>query len=80
MVGERQRLGNDKLDERWDGEWHFVNPGKRWHNRLSYDVYEVLAPLARCRGLEPYGDGCGIFGEREDNWRIPDQEGGAAEV
>jgi len=31
MVEERRRLGIDKHDERWEGEWHFVNPPKYWH-------------------------------------------------
>ena len=73
MVDDRRRLGIDKSDERWDGEWHFVNPPRSWHNRLNCDMYEVLAPLARRRGLEPFGDCCGIFGDPESNWRIPDQ-------
>jgi Uma2 family endonuclease len=73
LVEERRRLGIDKQDERWEGEWHFVNPPKRWHPRLNADLLLVLAPLARRRGLDPYGDSTGIFADLESDWRVPDQ-------
>ena len=73
MVEERRRLGIDKQDERWEGEWHFVNPPKLWHPRLNRDLFLVLAPIARSRGLEPFQEATGIFGDLEFDWRIPDQ-------
>jgi len=73
MVAERRSLGIDKQDERWAGEWHFVNPPKRWHSRLSTDLLAILIPLARQVGLEPYGDSTGVFANPEDDWRVPDQ-------
>jgi Uma2 family endonuclease len=73
LVDERRRLGIDKQDERWEGEWHFVNPPKRWHPRLNADLFLVVAPLARRRGLDPYGDSTGIFADLELDWRVPDQ-------
>ncbi len=73
MVEERRRLGIDKQDERWEGEWHFVNPPKYWHPKLNTDLFLVLVPLARRRGLDPFGDGLGIFADLEMDWRVPDQ-------
>ncbi|MGH9190236.1 MAG: Uma2 family endonuclease [Acidimicrobiales bacterium] len=73
LVEERRRLGIDKKDERWEGEWHFVNPPKRWHGRLNTDLFLVLAPLARDRGLDPYADNTGVFADIEGDWRVPDQ-------
>ena len=72
LLEERRRLGIDKIDECWDGEWHIVNPPKHWHGRLNTDLLLALAPLARAVGLEPYGDATGLF-EAENNWRVPDQ-------
>ncbi len=73
LVDERRRLGIDRQDERWEGEWHFVNPPKRWHPRLNADLFLVLAPVAKRRGLDPYGDSTGIFADLELDWRVPDQ-------
>jgi Uma2 family endonuclease len=72
ILAERSRLGADQLDERWEGEWHFVNPPKLWHPRLNGDLFLVLAPLARRMGLQPYGEGTGVFAGAQD-WRVPDQ-------
>jgi Uma2 family endonuclease len=73
LVEHRRLLGIDKKDERWQGEWHFVNPPKQWHARLNTDLLLVLAPLARRAGLDPYTDNIGIFADPEQDWRIPDQ-------
>ncbi len=51
QIDDRRRLGIDKRDECWAGEWHLVNPPKRWHAELGGDLYLVLAPLAKARGL-----------------------------
>ena len=78
LLEERRLLGLDKIDECWDGEWHLVNPPKRWHGRLNTDLLHVLIPLARAVGLEPYGDATGVFGAK-NNWRVPDQTYARAE-
>jgi Uma2 family endonuclease len=72
-LAERQSLGIDGKDELWEGEWHFVDPPKRWHARLNSDLFRALAPVAEARGLSPYGDNTGIFAELENDWRVPDQ-------
>lgn len=71
VLEHRRRLGIDKRDERWEGEWHLVNPPKVWHVSLGLDLVFALRPLAEARGLRAYAEG-GIFGADND-WRIPDQ-------
>jgi Uma2 family endonuclease len=62
----------EKFDERWEGEWHFVNPPKRWHPALNSAMFRVLAPFAEAGGLVAYCESTGVFAGAED-WRIPDQ-------
>ena len=73
LLEQRRRQGMDKFDEMWDGEWHFVNPPKSWHQRLNFDLGLVLGLRARQRRLEPFGDSTGVFADLEKDWRIPDQ-------
>ena len=72
LVEERRRLGIDSQDERWEGEWHFVNPPKLWHPELNSKMFRVLAPIAEAVGLSPYCESTGVFAHAED-WRVPDQ-------
>lgn len=72
LLDQRRREGIDKLDERWEGMWHLVNPPKRWHSRLNTDLLLTLGPIAKQRGLDAYGDGTGVFAASDD-WRVPDQ-------
>jgi Uma2 family endonuclease len=69
----RRKLGLDKMDERWDGEWHLVNPPKRWHAALNSTMFLVLAPLGVDRGLSAYCEATGLFEDLDANWRVPDQ-------
>lgn len=73
MIEQRRSLGIDKLDERWEGEWHLVNPPKWWHIKLNTDLLMVLVPHARSADLDGYGDASGLFADPEDDWRVPDQ-------
>jgi Uma2 family endonuclease len=72
LLDERRRLGMDKFDERWEGEWHFVNPPKSWHALLNGDLLRVLGPHADRAGLRSTGDALGVFAAEKD-WRVPDQ-------
>jgi Uma2 family endonuclease len=72
QIDDRRRLGIDKRDERWAGEWHLVNPPKRWHDLLGIELALVLAPLAKTLGMEAIGGAHGVFGAADD-WRVPDQ-------
>jgi Uma2 family endonuclease len=72
VIDDRRRLGIHKLDERWAGVWHLVNPPKLWHGRLNSQMFLALAPVAEARGLTPYCDATGLFATPDD-WRVPDQ-------
>jgi len=69
---ERERRGQNKLDERWEGEWHLVNPPRSWHNLLNSELFWVLTVLARQRLLVGSCEAMGVFAAKDD-WRIPDQ-------
>jgi len=71
-IDDRRRLGIDKLDELWAGEWHLVNPPKMWHVRLNQALYLALAPRAQAVGLESLTEPVGLFAADND-WRVPDQ-------
>ncbi len=72
VLEQRRRLDIDRQDERWEGEWHFVNPPKLWHPRLNTDMAFALTPRAHAVGLVVYCESAGIFADAED-WRVPDQ-------
>ena len=71
-IDDRRRLGIDKLDELWAGEWHLVNPPKTWHTRLQSQLFLVLAPRAETLGLWSFSEATGLFAA-DDDWRVPDQ-------
>jgi Uma2 family endonuclease len=70
-IDDRRRLGIDKRDECWAGEWHLVNPPKMWHENLNMPLLAALYPRALALGLSPHA-GAGLFGADND-WRVPDQ-------
>ncbi len=72
LLDERRRLGMEKFDERWEGEWHFVNPPKSWHALLNGDMLVVLRPHADRAGLRSTADALGVFAADND-WRVADQ-------
>ncbi len=60
MLAERCRLGLDGRDEVWNGVLHMVPPPGGPHQELSGELYLVLGPLAKHRGLRPYFE-TGLF-------------------
>ena len=70
LLEHRRRLGLDKKDERWAGEWRIVNPPEVWHIRVQRDLLVALIPRAAALGIEPLGES-GVFGAPDD-WRVPD--------
>jgi len=72
FLAARESKGLHKLDERWEGEWHLVNPPRSWHNLLNTALFRVLVVLAEEHSLVSSCEAMGIFGAKDD-WRIPDQ-------
>lgn len=70
LLEHRRRLGIDRRDERWAGEWRIVNPPKNWHGSLCGRLCAALVPVADARGLES-GVENGVFGA-DDDFRVPD--------
>ncbi|MGQ0743146.1 MAG: Uma2 family endonuclease [Acidimicrobiales bacterium] len=77
---ERRRIGADVRDEMWDGELHMVPAPTSGHQVLSGDLYQVLAPLARARGMVAVFE-TGLYRPGADNdYRVPDQSYARPEV
>lgn len=73
LLESRRRTGADKLDEMWDGVLHMVPPPGSNHQTIAVELLLALGPLAKKRGLRPFGDSTGTFRPGVDNdWRIPD--------
>jgi hypothetical protein len=54
MLAERRKFGLDGRDEVWDGVLHMVPPPGRPHQEMGGELYLVLGPLAKHRGLRTY--------------------------
>jgi Uma2 family endonuclease len=70
LIKKRQKLGHDRFDEVWEGDYHMV-PGPRGeHADIDVQLIVMLAPYAKAAGLV----GSTIFnvGEDENNFRVPD--------
>jgi Uma2 family endonuclease len=70
LLERRHRLGQDLLDEVWEGVYH-VNPAPhRRHAQIAQQLAELLGPRARDAGLVPM---MSIFNLGEpDDYRVPD--------
>ena len=72
FLAERHRLGNDKLDELWEGVLHMVPPSSLGNARITTDFVVALTPIAARRGLQVWTDGTGLF-DAPKNYRIADR-------
>ena len=70
LLERRSQLGQDLLDEVWEGVYH-VNPAPHSrHSAIQQQLAVLLDPLAREAGLDPR---LGIFNLGEEgNYRVPD--------
>ncbi len=69
-LARRRALGQDRFDERWEGEYHVVPaPGGR-HAVVDHQLARILGPLADSAGLA--GAGPLNLGTADD-FRVPDQ-------
>ncbi len=69
LIAERQRLGLDRRDEVWEGDYHMVPGPSGDHAHLGSRIVRFLGP---------YGDRAGLVGSLEFNigrlgdFRVPD--------
>ena len=70
LLERRRRLGQDVLDEVWEGVYHMNPAPHRSHAYIVQQVAEMLGPPAREAGLVPM---MSIFNLGEpDDYRVPD--------
>jgi Uma2 family endonuclease len=70
LLGRRRRLGQDLLDEVWEGVYHMNPAPHRRHAHIAQQLAELLGPPARAAGLVPM---MSIFNLGEPNdYRVPD--------
>jgi len=81
LLADRRWRNADRWDEMWEGELHMVPPPSVEHQRLGSELFLVLGPLAKTRGLAPLYDATGLFRPGADNdWRVPDSAFARPEV
>jgi len=74
LLDERRARGLDRSDEMWEGELHMVPSPSEHHQAVAAELFLILAPLAKDRGLLPRYDPTGLFRPGVDNdYRVPDQ-------
>jgi Uma2 family endonuclease len=74
LIAERQRLGLDRRDEVWDGEYHMVPPAALEHQRVVAYLLVALVPVAEAVGLCAIHE-VGLIPPDEPGWhdfRVPD--------
>ena len=70
LLERRHRLGQDLLDEVWEGVYHMNPAPHSRHSQVQQQLAELLGPLARDAGLAPR---LGIFNlGQADDYRVPD--------
>lgn len=70
MLAERRRLGQDGLDEVWEGEYHMVPGPHGRHGRADMATHDALRPHAEAAGL--MATSTFNLGDEHD-YRVPDQ-------
>ena len=70
LIEKRRRLGQDLLDEIWEGDYHMVPAPHPRHGALEIQLARLLGPAADAVGLTASGP----FNVGEPgNFRVPDQ-------
>lgn len=70
LIEKRHRLGQDLMDEVWDGDYHMVPAPTGHHASADFDLLGVLFPRIRRAGLRG-ATICNIG--RPGDYRVPDQ-------
>jgi Uma2 family endonuclease len=74
LIAERHRLGHDRRDEVWEGEYHMVPPPNIDHQLLESDLIRILGPEADVAGLKVVPE-CGVYDPAagaQAGFRVPD--------
>jgi Uma2 family endonuclease len=69
VLARRKALGQDRMDEVWEGVYHMAPLPYPWHAVIQAQLIALLTPAARRQGwvaLGPFNLG------EEDNYRCPD--------
>jgi Putative restriction endonuclease len=69
LIERRHRLGQDRYDEVWDGEYHLAPEAHGYHGLTTYRLIARIEPAARARGLL-VGPSLNIG--TPGNYRVPD--------
>ena len=70
LLKRRQKLGQDLLDEVWEGVYHMNPAPHSRHSAIQQQLAELLGPPARDAGLDPR---LAIFNLGEEgDYRVPD--------
>ena len=74
VIAERCRLGLDRHDEVWGGNYYMVPPANNEHQRVGGKLFLIFWPLAEAAGLE-YRYESGLYDPLADpaSWCVPDQ-------
>ena len=71
LLEARRRTGADLRDEMWEGILHMVPPPSSWHQRFSSELFQLLAPVAKSKGLQPLFE-TGLFRPDSDEPDLDD--------
>lgn len=72
LLEERRRAGADVRDEMWNGVLHMIAMPSTSHQGLGGDLYLVLAPIAKQRGLKPFYETAVHRPGADKDYRVPD--------
>ncbi len=70
LIARRQALGQDRLDEVWNGEYHMAAAPTFFHSIVAGELGTAVRQLAAPRGLS-VGNEFNL-GRDEHNFRVPD--------
>ncbi len=70
MLAERQRLGQDRFDEMWEGVLHMVPQPSRRHQKVASGLVHYLYDMAARQGCEVVME-LGMYAAGND-YRVPD--------
>jgi hypothetical protein len=51
FLARRRALGQDRLDEVWEGDYHVVPAPHFWHGQVDSELAALLRPPAKSAGL-----------------------------